>query len=195
MPTIIGHRNSTSGSSLYIFSNSIYQIAVPPIMKGALLTAAVLLGSAQAGVHKMKLKKIPLSEQLETVPINHQMERLGQKYMGLRPNTHSEAMFQDTSVHIDANHPVPISNFMNAQCKLPWVPRNGETAHFLTLTHRLLRDRHWHSCANLQGCSRHWQLEPMGSVVRVRLHRLLSAHKVRFISIVNLQEERHSIRH
>lgn len=33
-------------------------------MKGALLTAAVLLGSAQAGVHKMKLKKVPLSEQL-----------------------------------------------------------------------------------------------------------------------------------
>lgn len=36
-------------------------------MKGALLTAAVLLGSAQAGVHKMKLKKIPLSEQLVRV--------------------------------------------------------------------------------------------------------------------------------
>jgi len=86
-------------------------------MKGALLTAAVLLGSAQAGVNKMKLKKIPLSEQLETVPINQQMERLGQKYMGLRPNTHQEAMFQDTSVHVDGNHPVPISNFMNAQCK------------------------------------------------------------------------------
>ncbi|KAB5542406.1 vacuolar protease A precursor [Coniochaeta sp. 2T2.1] len=85
-------------------------------MKGALLTAAVLLGSAQAGgVHKMKMKKIPLSEQLETVPINQHMERLSQKYMGLRPNTHPEAMFQDTSVHIDGNHPVPISNFMNAQ--------------------------------------------------------------------------------
>jgi saccharopepsin len=94
-------------------------------MKGALLTAAVLLGSAQAGVHKMKLKKIPLSEQLETVPINQQMERLGQKYMGLRPNTHPEAMFQDTSVHVDGNHPVPISNFMNAQCK---QPRRGAPA-------------------------------------------------------------------
>jgi len=34
-------------------------------MKGALLTAALLLGSTQAaGVHKMKLKKIPLAEQL-----------------------------------------------------------------------------------------------------------------------------------
>lgn len=33
-------------------------------MKGALLTAAMLLASAQAEVHKLKLKKIPLSEQL-----------------------------------------------------------------------------------------------------------------------------------
>ncbi len=34
-------------------------------MKGALLTAAVLLGSAQAGgVHKLKLKKVPLAEQM-----------------------------------------------------------------------------------------------------------------------------------
>jgi saccharopepsin len=31
---------------------------------GLLLTAAALLGTASAGVHKMKLKKIPLSEQL-----------------------------------------------------------------------------------------------------------------------------------
>jgi hypothetical protein len=36
----------------------------PPKMKGALLTAAVLLGSAQAATHKMKLKKVPLAEQL-----------------------------------------------------------------------------------------------------------------------------------
>jgi hypothetical protein len=33
-------------------------------MKGALLTAAALLGAAEAGVHKMKLQKVPLSEQL-----------------------------------------------------------------------------------------------------------------------------------
>lgn len=34
-------------------------------MKGALLTAAVLLGAAQAGgTHKLKLKKVPLAEQL-----------------------------------------------------------------------------------------------------------------------------------
>ncbi|KAK8242248.1 hypothetical protein IWZ00DRAFT_513719 [Phyllosticta capitalensis] len=34
-------------------------------MKSAMLLAAsALLGSASAGVHKMKLKKVPLSEQL-----------------------------------------------------------------------------------------------------------------------------------
>jgi saccharopepsin len=92
-------------------------------MKGALLAAAVLLGSAQAGgVHKMKLKKVSLAEQLETVPLHHQMERLGQKYMGIRPDNHKDAMFQDTSVHVDGNHPVPVTNFMNAQCMI--VPRH-----------------------------------------------------------------------
>jgi saccharopepsin len=33
-------------------------------MKGVLFAAAMLLGSASAGVHKMKLQKIPLSDQL-----------------------------------------------------------------------------------------------------------------------------------
>lgn len=85
-------------------------------MKGALLsTAAVLLGSAQAEVHKMKLKKIPLSEQLQSIPIESQLRGLGQKYMGARPQSHRDAIFQDTSIHVDGNHPVPISNFMNAQ--------------------------------------------------------------------------------
>lgn len=38
-------------------------------MKGALLAAAALLGGAQAGVHKMKLNKVPLSEQLVRFPL------------------------------------------------------------------------------------------------------------------------------
>lgn len=84
-------------------------------MKGALITAAALLSSAQAEVHKMKLKKIPLSDQLESIPIDTQMRGLGQKYMGARPASHADAIFQDTSIHADGNHPVPISNFMNAQ--------------------------------------------------------------------------------
>ncbi|KAK3321579.1 vacuolar protease A precursor [Apodospora peruviana] len=85
-------------------------------MKGALLTAAVLLGSTQAaGVHKLKLKKVPLAEQLETAPIGTQLEHLGQKYMGVRPQSHAEAVFQGMHADVQGNHPVPISNFMNAQ--------------------------------------------------------------------------------
>jgi len=85
-------------------------------MKGALLLAAgTLLGSASAGVHKMKLKKVPLSEQLENANIGDHVRALGQKYMGIRPQGHAEEMFRDTSIHLDEEHPVPISNFMNAQ--------------------------------------------------------------------------------
>ncbi|CAD0094611.1 unnamed protein product [Aureobasidium mustum] len=46
-------------------------------MKGSsLMAAGALFGSASAGVHKMKLKKVPLSEQLH-------VQALGQKYMGI----------------------------------------------------------------------------------------------------------------
>ncbi|KAI2631127.1 aspartic peptidase domain-containing protein [Xylaria nigripes] len=84
-------------------------------MKGALLSAAMLLGSAQAGVHKMKLKKIPLAEQLETIPVDAQIRGLGQKYLGIRPDTHSQAVFQSSNMDAEKSHPLPISNFMNAQ--------------------------------------------------------------------------------
>jgi saccharopepsin len=41
---------------------------------------------------------------------------LGQKYMGIRPQgNHKDAMFQDTTFKGDGSHPVPISNFLNAQ--------------------------------------------------------------------------------
>ncbi|MCJ1449105.1 MAG: Vacuolar protease A [Stictis urceolatum] len=74
-----------------------------------------MLGSASAGVHKMKIQKIPLGEQLEHMDVNAQVQALGQKYMGVRPQLHQEEMFRDTSLHIDGGHPVPVSNFMNAQ--------------------------------------------------------------------------------
>ena len=117
-------------------------------MKGALLTAAMLLGSAQGAVHKMKLQKVPLAEQLvcrpphsmshgcqrlvgtsadarvqEAVPINTQLEHLGQKYMGLRPRqSHANAVFNGMVAEVKGNHPVPISNFMNAQCMWSQLP-------------------------------------------------------------------------
>ncbi|KAL8376766.1 hypothetical protein RB595_007743 [Gaeumannomyces hyphopodioides] len=84
-------------------------------MKGALLTAAVLLGSVDAGVHKLKMKKVSLSEQLETVPLTAQLRGLGQKYLGLRPDSHAQAVFESRPIRAQGNHPVPVTNFMNAQ--------------------------------------------------------------------------------
>lgn len=52
----------------------------------------------------------------ETIPIETQMRHLGQKYLGARPETHAQAVFQGGNTHISKDHPLPISNFMNAQC-------------------------------------------------------------------------------
>jgi len=85
-------------------------------MKSALFAAAMLLGSASAGVHKMKLQKIPLAEQLEYANIEAHVKSLGQKYMGIRPQTHLDEVFRETSIHNQkGDHLVPVSNFMNAQ--------------------------------------------------------------------------------
>ncbi|KAK3640647.1 aspartic proteinase precursor [Elasticomyces elasticus] len=84
-------------------------------MKGAAIVAATLAGTVSAGVHKMPLKKVPLSEQLEFANINEQMHALGQKYMGVRPQGHKEEMFKETSIKPTKGHPVAVSNFLNAQ--------------------------------------------------------------------------------
>jgi len=85
-------------------------------MKGALFAAASLLGSVSAGVHKMSLKKISLTEQLAGANIDTHVKHLGQKYMGIRPENHEQEMFKDTALHAEKGaHPVPVSNFLNAQ--------------------------------------------------------------------------------
>jgi saccharopepsin len=87
-------------------------------MKGALFAAASLLGSVSAGVHKMPLKKVSLSEQLAGANIDTHVKHLGQKYMGVRPQSHIDEMFKDTAVHgTKGDHSVPVSNFLNAQCQ------------------------------------------------------------------------------
>jgi saccharopepsin len=87
-------------------------------MKGALFAAASLLGSVSAGVHKMPLKKVSLSEQLAYANIDTHVKHLSQKYMGIRPQSHIDEMFKDTAIHNEgADHSVPVSNFLNAQCR------------------------------------------------------------------------------
>ncbi|KAL3951749.1 hypothetical protein ACCO45_013466 [Purpureocillium lilacinum] len=62
-------------------------------MKSALIAAAALAGSAQAGVHKMKLQKVSLEEQLAGASIETQVQHLGQKYLGRRPESRADVMF------------------------------------------------------------------------------------------------------
>jgi len=68
-----------------------------------------------AGVHKMPLKKVSLSEQLAGANIDTHVKHLGQKYMGVRPQSHIDEMFKDTAIHVEGDHNVPVSNFLNAQ--------------------------------------------------------------------------------
>ena len=90
---------------------------------GSILAAVTLMGLAQGSVHKLKLEKVPLSEQLEYADISTHAKSLyqkysGQKFMGVRPEAHKEEMFRDTSIHLDPeDHAVPVSNFLNAQCE------------------------------------------------------------------------------
>jgi hypothetical protein len=42
--------------------------------------------------------------------------------MGVRPQTHADAVFKGMTVAVKGNHPVPISNFMNAQCMHSFSP-------------------------------------------------------------------------
>jgi saccharopepsin len=85
-------------------------------MKGVLFAAASLLGSATAAIHKLPLKKVSLSEQLAGANIDTHVKHLGQKYMGVRPQSHGDEMFKDTAIHLDgSDHIVPVSNFLNAQ--------------------------------------------------------------------------------
>jgi len=49
-----------------------------------------------------------------------QVRGLRQKYMGATrpgPNDHAKAIFNYAGYEAESAHPVPVSNFMNAQCE------------------------------------------------------------------------------
>lgn len=53
------------------------------------------------------------------MPFEAQVRGLGQKYLGVRPDSFSQTVFQGGNADIQKDHPLPISNFMNAQCLWP----------------------------------------------------------------------------
>lgn len=81
-------------------------------MKGAMLSAMLLGASAQAaGVHKMKIQKIPFEDQMKAFPMQDQIKYLEQKYSGAQhPFGYSEPSIEPTK-----DHTVPITNYLNAQ--------------------------------------------------------------------------------
>jgi saccharopepsin len=85
-------------------------------MKNSLvIAAAALLGAADAGMHRMKLQKVPLSDQLSAGNIDDHMRALRHKYTQKPIGGPSEDIFRDTSIHPDSPHDVPVENFLNAQ--------------------------------------------------------------------------------
>jgi saccharopepsin len=83
-------------------------------MKGStLFNAALVAGSASAAIHKMKLEKISLDEQLAGMTVEQHAERLTQKYSGSQ--SRMGEMFKETSIRPQKGHPVAVDNFLNAQ--------------------------------------------------------------------------------
>ncbi|KAL3457887.1 aspartic peptidase domain-containing protein [Aspergillus heterothallicus] len=80
-------------------------------MKSSLLTASVLLGCASAEVHKLKLNKVPLTEQFITRNIADHANALHQKYMG----QFQQQVMEDEPANAMGRHDVLVDNFMNAQ--------------------------------------------------------------------------------
>ena len=66
----------------------------------------------------LRLLRARLHVPQDAVPIEIQVQQLGQKYMGTRSRqSHSDAVWKGMMPEPMGSHPVPISNFMNAQCK------------------------------------------------------------------------------
>lgn len=86
-------------------------------MKKTLIAASALLGSASAGVHHMKLEKIPLDQQFQAASIKDHVRALGHKYSQKFMSAESQDIFRDTAIHTDDGFDVPVENFLNAQCK------------------------------------------------------------------------------
>jgi saccharopepsin len=79
---------------------------------------AALLGTAAAGVHKMKLEKVPLDQQLQAASITDHMKALRHKYSQKFMGGPTEDIFKHTAIDLEKDpHSVPIENFLNAQCR------------------------------------------------------------------------------
>ena len=77
-------------------------------MKTTLVAASALLGSATAGVHHMKLEKVPLDQQFQAASVRDHVRALGQKYSQKFMSPETEDIFRDTAIHTDGGFDVPV---------------------------------------------------------------------------------------
>ncbi|KAI9654592.1 MAG: Vacuolar protease A [Alyxoria varia] len=90
------------------------------IMRNTLFAVAGVLATAtSAKVHKAKLQKVPLGEQLEYANVRQHVQALGQKYMGATPPSLGDSIYRAGAIHTEGGSPVPIENFLNAQYYSP----------------------------------------------------------------------------
>lgn len=93
-------------------------------MRTSLVAATALLGSAAAGVHKMKLEKVPLEQQFSAASVRDHVKGLAHKYSQKFMNSETEDIFRHTSIDLNKDHDVPVENFLNAQC-MHDIPSGG----------------------------------------------------------------------
>lgn len=81
-----------------------------------IIAASALLGSAAAGVHQLKLEKVPLEQQF-AVSMDHHVKSLKHKYTQKFMSQETEDIYSAQAI-IKGGEDVPLENFLNAQCKL-----------------------------------------------------------------------------
>jgi saccharopepsin len=80
-------------------------------MKYTPLVLAAALGGADARIHKLKMNKIPLEEQLKAYTMHDMSRMMGAKYAQQNPSHQFWEAFSSQG----SGHKVPVTNYMNAQ--------------------------------------------------------------------------------
>jgi len=82
-------------------------------MKYTPIVLTAVLAGTEAKLHRMKMQKIPLEEQLKSYTMHDMSRMMGSKYSQENPAHQFWEAFSD----IKGGHTVPVTNYMNAQCK------------------------------------------------------------------------------
>lgn len=153
-----------------------------------------------------------------------QLRNLGQKYMGIRPNKHKEAMFRTQEIKPDGGHPVPVSVSTRKSASLETPTDRAVELLERTMYHSICSLRVFaltiaqtfpislsalrHSSSRLflilvarivslfksADFNKKLICPSLGSLYSVQLHRMLPSQQVRLIQLKHLQIEWYIVR-